>query len=335
MLYNREFISYFTEYTDYFFTYRPYNRYTNILEYYRNDCLLVESISEYIMNVYKNDSMEVCLTDNQYMPLISVPRQHIYYIIRNVILKPIQTVGFSFKFIEEMDINDNTLTKPLYMLLLKVLQARIIKYAVDSVIDDIRTYDHQSLKDDIALFIHHRVFDENDLRFEHMLDYTYIPQLFSIYECCTLHLFDESHPIITNGKIHTDINLSGCFTDKSVSELHSDLLMAFNRLHSNEFHITIIIKDENDYEYIKLLTNDTIKVSIDMIYHKEQDFKDACIEHFVNKSPNKFIKDIIYLHDIEYGLVNDVYEYPPHPPESFEEIPERVTPFLIDIMKST
>lgn len=327
MLYDGDSIAYFTEDS-------PYGHYTNILEHYHNDCLLVEAIIEYIMDVYKNDSIEVCLMDNEYMPLITVPQQHIYYIIRKAILNPIQTVGFPFKFIEDADTSDNTLTKPLYMLMLKVLQARIINYAVDGVIDDIRTYDHQSLKDDVALFIHHKVFDENDLRFEHMLDYTYIPQLYSIHEGCTLHLFDESHPIITNGKIHTDTDLSGCFSDKSVSELHSDLLMVLNRIRYNEQHITIIVKDENDYNYIKLLTDNTIKISISMIYHKAQDFKDACIEHFIDNSPNEFIKDIIYLHDAECGLISDVYEYPPHPPESFEEIPESITPFLINILKS-
>ena len=324
MLYDGDSISYFTEES-------PYSRYTNILEHYHNDCLLIEYIVEYIMDIYKNDGMEVCLIDNAYMPLITIPRQHAYYIIRNVILNPVQTIGFPFKFIEDTDINVNTLTKSLYTLMLKVLQAKVIKYIVDSVIDDIRTHDHQSLKDDIALFVHYKVFDENDLCFEHMLDYTYIPQLFSIYDSCTLHLFDESHPVITNGKIHTDTDLSGCFTDKSVSELHSDLLKLFNKLRYNEQYITILVKDENDYEYIKLLTDNTIKISIATIYHRAQDFKGACIEHFVDKYPNKFIKDIIYLHDAEYGMINDIYEYPPHPPESFEETPESITPFLINI----
>lgn len=327
MLYDGDSMAYFTENS-------PYSRYTNILEHYHNDCRIIEAIVEYTMDVYKNDSMEVCLMDNEYMPLITVPRQHIYYIIRNAILNPTQTIGFPFKFIEETNINDNALTKPLYMLMLKVLQAKIINYAIDGIINDICVHDHQLLKDDIALFVHHRIFDENDLRFEHMLDYTYIPQLYSIYEGCTLHIFDESHPVITNGKIHTDINLSGCFSDKSVSDLHSELLMVLNRIRSNEQDITIIVKDENDYNYIKLLTDNTIKISITTIYHKAQDFKAACIEHFIDKSPNDYIKDIIYLHNTEYGLVNDIYEYPPHPPESFEEVPESITPFLINIAKS-
>ena len=220
--------------------------------------------------------------------------------------------------------------------MLKVLQARIINHAVNEVINDIRADDPQIdlLRDNIAIFIRRTVFDDNALGFERIIDNTYIPPLYSIYESCTLHLFDESHPVVTNGKIHTDINLSGCFTDKPISELHSDLLMIFNKLRANEFHVTMVVKDENDYEYIKLLTDNTTAVYIKMIYHKAQDFKDACIEHFVNKSPNEFIKDIIYLHDDEYGLIDDVYEYPPHPPESFNEIPERIIPFLINIAET-
>ena len=334
MLFGSDSISCFTDDMDYFATDRPYNRYTNILEHYHKDSTIIDSIVNYAMNAYKNDNMEVCLIDNQYMPLITVPRQHLYYTIGTILLNPLQTIGFSFEITEDSNIKDNTLTKALYMLMLKVLQARVINYAIDGVINDICADDRQTLKDDIAIFIHRMIFDDNALEFERIIDHTVIPQLYSIYDSCTLHLFEDSHPVITNGKIHTDINLSGCFTDNSVSELHSDLLTVFNKSCANELHATVVIKDEDDYEYIKLLTDNTIKISINIVYHKTQDFKGACIEHFVNKLPNKFIKDIIYLHDDEYGLVNDIYDFPSHPPESFYEISERITPFLMDIAKT-
>lgn len=334
MLYDRDSMLHFTDDTCYFVTDRPYNRYTNILEHYHNDSPIIDSIVKYAMNVYKNDNMEVCLMDNSYMPLITVPRQHLYYTIGTILLNPLQTVGFSFEIAEEINIKDNTLTKALYMLMLKVLQARVINYAIDGVINDICTHDQRTLKDDVAKFVHRMLFDDNALEFERIIDHAVIPQLYSIYDSFTLHLFEDSHPVITNGKIHTDVNLSGCFTDKSISELHSELLTIFNKLRANEHHITAVIKDENDYEYINLLTDNSIKISIDMVYHKAQDFKGACVEHFVNKLPNKFVKDIIYLHDDEHGLVNDIYDFPPHPPESFYEVPERITPFLIDIAKT-
>jgi hypothetical protein len=235
-----------------------------------------------------------------------------------------------------VSVKDNILTKPLYMLMLKVLQAQMIKYAVEEAINDIYADDHQidSLKDDIAMFIHTKVFNENDLEFKQIIDNTHIPQLYGIYDFYMLHIFDESHPVIVNEKIHTDINLSGCFIDKSVSELHSDLLTVFNKLRSNEGHIVLTVKDEDEYSYVKVIIDNTTNISIDTIYHKAGDFKDACLEHFVKKSPNKFIKDIIDIHDNEYGLIDDVYDFPPHPPELFEEIPEPIRPFLMTITKT-
>ncbi len=329
MQYNDDYISYFMD--------GAYNRYTNILDHYHNDSPLIESIVKYAMDVYKNDNIETCLMDNEYITVIIIPREHLYYIIRSVLSNPLQTIGFSFNVIEDgTDVKDNTLTKPLYALMLKVLQAQIINHAVEDAINDIRADDHtiDSLKDDIAKFIHTTIFNENDLGFERIIDYTYIPQLYGVHDSYMLHIFDKSHPVIANEKIHTDIDLSGCFTDKSVSELHSELLTLFNKLYPNERHIILTVNDEDDYSYVKLITDNTINVSINMIYHNARDFKDICIEHFVNESPNKFVRDIIYLHDNEYGLINDIYDFPPHPPESLEEIPERITPFLINIAKT-
>lgn len=337
MQYNDDFISYFMDDTDYFFMNRAYTKYISILDYYHNDFPIIDSIVKYIMDVYENDNIEICLTANEYMPIITIPRQHLYYIISNALLNPLRTIGFSFKVIEDKtDLKDNVLTKSLYILMLKVLQARIIDRAVEEAINDIRADDHQidSLKDDIARFIHDTIFNENDLEFEHIIDCAYIPQLYGLHDSYILHIFDESHPIIINEKIHTDINLSGCFIDKSVSELHSDLLTIFNRPRHNERHIVLTVKDADDYSYIKVITDNTIRIAINTIYHKAEDFKYACIEHFINKSPNKFIKDIIELHDNEYGLIDDVYDFPPHPPESFEEIPEPIRPFLINIAKT-
>lgn len=329
MQYNDDFILYSMD--------GPYKRYTDILKYYHNDSPLIESIVKYVMDVYKKDNIETCLMDSECIPVITVPREHIYYIILSVLSNPLQTVGFSFKVIEEgTDVKDNSLTKLLYMLMLKVLQAQIITYAVKEVIKDIRADDHtiDLLKDDIAKFIHTTIFNENDLGFERIIDYTYIPQLYGIYDSYVLHIFDRSHPVIINEKIHTDIDFSGCFIDKAVSELHSELLTIFNKLCPNGRHIVLTVSDEDDYDYIKLITDSTINISVDIIYHNAMDFKDACIEYFINESPNEFIKDIIYLHDNEYGLINDIYEFPPHPPDSFEEIPERIIPFLIDIAKT-
>ena len=339
MQYNDDFTAYFIDDVDYAFINRAYTKYIAILDYYQNDYPIIDSIVKYIMDVYEKDNIEICLIEMEYIPVITVPRKHLYYIISNILLNPSQTIGFPFKVIKDdinISISDNILTKPLYMLMLKVLQARIINHAVKEAINDIYADDQQtdSLKDAIAMFIHTKVFNEDDLKFEQMINHTYIPQLYGLHDSYILHIFDESHPIIVNGKIHADINLSGCFIDKSVSELHSELLSAFNKLYSNENNIVLTVKDEDDCSYIKVVTNNTTNVSIDIIYHKVEDFKDACIEHFVNKFPNKFIKDIIELHDNEYGLIDDVYDFPPHPPESFEEIPEPITPFLINIAKT-
>ena len=343
MLSGSDFRSFFIVDDEYFFTNSPYKRYTGILDncHYGSD--IIESIIEYVMSVYEYDNIFTHLTVEGYPFFIRLPKQHLHYTLKDILLNPIRLLGIPLNVnmdnenSENLRKNTNILTKNRYIKILKVLQAKIIKYAAKEAIDDyIRADDHLTdrIMNEIAIFIHSKVFNENDLRLENIMDITFIPQFYSTNDEYTVHIFEVNHIVISTGKLHISTDLSGCFIGKSISELHTDLLTTLNGLPLDDHDIIIGIKDEDDYDYIKILLDNSVNISFNAIYHKADNFKDKCVKFFINGTQNEFIKDIIYLHDKEYGLINDKYDYPPHPPESFEEIPKRIIPFLIDIAKS-
>ncbi len=343
MLSSSDFRSFFMVNDEYFFTDSPYTRYTGILESYCSDSSIIESIIEYVMNIYKHDNISINLNVDGYPFFVSLPKQHLHYTLKDILLNPIRLLGIQLSVnmdnenTENLHKNTNILTKNQYIKMLKILQAKIIKYAVKGAIDDyIRADDHltNQIMNEIAMFVHRKVFNERDLRLENVMDIMFIPRLYSINDEYTIHIFDVKHPVIFNDKLHVSTDLSGCFIRKSISELHTELLTTLNRLALDDRDIIISINDENDYTYINLLMDNSVSITFNVIYHKADNFKDNCIEHFINGIQNEFVKDIIYLHDKEYGLINDNYDYPPHPPESFIEIPRSITPFLRYIAKN-
>ena len=59
-----QYLDEFIEDDDYFFTDSSYYRHVSILDCYHNDCPIIDSIIAYVMDVYKKDNIEVCLTND-------------------------------------------------------------------------------------------------------------------------------------------------------------------------------------------------------------------------------------------------------------------------------
>jgi hypothetical protein len=160
----------------------------------------------------------------------------------------------------------------------------------------------------------------------------------------TLHVFPKDHPLIVERAINIVKDLSNCFTDKSLPELYSELLTIINHWTMMEPEIAIIINSEDDYEYIKLLSDNCRNGTINVIYHDVESFIDSCKRFYKEstvggtyhavQSEDPVIKQLIALHDLQQGLTDDEFEYPAHPPDDMYLLSKPLRPILYKIGKS-
>jgi hypothetical protein len=355
--------SYFSPFFDDFKDNHDYYHYIGILDYEAELPQIVKVIVEHIMERIRSNNIDIMLEVDDLPVLCVIPKEHLMILIGEYILKSSQLMARPITVIaEEFSVNnrqttrstdktyernDSTFTKEDYVLLIRLLKAKIMQFSVDVYMKSYTCahdqYDEKRAVAAIVKFIDDNVFWDKDISYANLFKPSYIPSLFMNQSDLTLHVFPKDHPLIVERAINIVKDLSNCFTDKSLPELYSELLTIINYWIMAEPEIAIIVETNDDYEYIKLLTNNCRNGMIKVIYHDTMHFIESCKRFYKEymdsntcypiplKDP--VIKQLIALHDLQQGLTNDEYEYPEHPPDDMDMLPKPLRHILYKIGK--
>lgn len=344
---------------------RSYYRYISILEHETDLPPIIKIIAERIMSRVQSNHIDMMLEADDLPVLCVIPKEHLMFLLGEYILKSSQLMDRPITVIaEEFSVNntrqtphstdktykhdESLFTKEDYALLIRLLKAKIIQFSVNAYMDShIRAYDQcdeNRAVSAIVQFINDNVFWDEDISYANLFKPSHIPSLFMNQKDLTLHIFPKNHPLIVEQAMHITSDLSNCYIDKSLPDLYSDLLTIINYWIMVELEIAITVESENDYEYIKLLTDNCRNGTVNVIYHDTSCFIESC-KRFYNESKDydiyypfplkdPIIKQLIALHDLQQGLTDDDFEYPEHPPDDMDMLPKPLRPVLYRIGKN-
>ena len=250
----------------------------------------------------------------------------------------------SAKDSKERIIEGESFDKNDYLKLIELLRFKMIDFALETYRKSFTYADDQpNIKREIANYIASNVFYQPDIEYGKIFDPNHSPSLIVQHNEHTIHCFNKDYPLIVKQKLDIDMDLSGAFIGLSVIELHSTLMDLLNNYLYDDRETVVLVDTEDDYQYIDILTKNVRNGSVSVIYHSTNAFIESCRRfyresaaaemHWYHDSADPIVKRIIQLHDIQKGLTNDDFEYPDHPPESSDELPEPIRPIIYRIGK--
>lgn len=341
-----------------------YHHHLSILDHEDGLPEIVKAIAERIMERVRSNNIDVLLDVDDIPVPCTIPKEHLVYLLSEFILKSSQISNKRITVVaEEFSVknnsraqrtdvtikrNDSTFTKGDYDLLVRLLKAKVMQFAVDD--GYMKTYirAHDPHDESVAIsaivkFINDNVFWKDDIAYANIFNATHVPRLFMIQEELTIHAFVNDHPLVVEQQVVIAKDLSNCFVKLTVAELYSELLTIINCVPLMEREIAIVVESEDDYDYIDLLTKNSRNGIVGTIYHPTLPFVEACKRFYKEaaevdmiydyRSNDPLIKQLITLHDLQYGLIDDQFEYPEHPPEDEGELPKALKPILYRIGK--
>lgn len=363
---NSEFEPFFDDFT---YNEDPYGQYKRMRDFPSDYSVTIRTIAERIMQSVRDKNIDVIIEVDDLPILFSVPYTHLTYLLGENILnasrlmeRRITVIAEEISFSNtqqrqtddltkdstntttERDIEGETFDKNDYLKLIELLRFKMIDFALETYRRSFTYADDQpNINRAIANYIESNVFHQMDIEYSRIFDPNHSPSLFAQHDEHTIHCFDKDHPLIVKQKLDIDKNLSGAFINLSVVELHSQLMDLLNNYLYDEGETVVLVDTEDDYQYINLLTKNVRNGSVSTIYHPTNSFIESCRRfyrestatetHWYHDSADPIIRRIIQLHDCQNGLTNDDFEYPAHPPESPDELPEPIRPIIYRIGK--
>jgi hypothetical protein len=337
----------------------PYEKYIKMTKFPPNYSPIVNAVAERIMEEIHKENIDVMIEADDLPVLFSIPATHLLFLLRKHISNVSQIAGKRITVIakeisfsstsnglkddtEDLPKKDNLFTGNDYKELIELLQYMLIDFSIKSYRNSFTHADDQSFESAaekaIAEYVYEKIFYCKDIEYGNFFRLSRIPSLTIKQERHTIHSFRKDHPLIVERKIDIDMDLSNVSTKHSVPEIHSLLMDLLNNYLYDEYETAVLVDGEDDYEYIKQLTKNTQNGSIDLIKHSTDEFIEICRRFYKDCSSNyqssyniikePVIKYIISLHDRQKGLTNDEFDYPEHPPEYPDELPEPIIPFL-------
>ena len=338
--------------------------YTYILDYEAEIPSIIKTIADRIMERVRLNNVDTMLEADDLPVLCTIPTEHMMFLLGEFILRASQIMNkhitviaeeFSVKnnhqptrLIDRYTHNESVFTKDDYSLLIRLLKAKTMQFAVDIYLKSyIRAYDHHDESKAVAAivkFINNNVFYQEDIDYARLFDTTHIPKLFMNQETLKIHLFTKDHPLIAECHVNIVKDLSNCFIDKTVPELYRDLMNLVNFWANAEPEIAIAVNTTDDGDYIKLLTDNCRNGTIEVIQHSTSQFIESCKRfykefeeshtYYGTKSSDPIIMQLIALHDLQFGLTDDDFDYPEHPPDDMDMLPKPLRPILYRIGKA-
>lgn len=295
-----------------FTVYDAYHRYTYPLQLEANPT--VQEIVMHIVEEYNKNSIDIMMEVNGQTIMFPIPAQHIIFLLRDAL--------------KEMEITDLRADID-GKWLLALLEAHIIKLSVETYTKNF-TYVHDTsllMEDSIARYIHDRVFYDREAWFDKLIDHDYIPPLHMISDTHTIHVFSKTHPVICHKRINTDDDLYRCRLMEPM-DVYAKLLNILNNYLIDEHDSVIIVENEDDYALIASMTKNCCNGFIETIYHESRSFIESCKRYCVHLVKDEYISDIVHVHDTQNGLIDDMSPCTNHPPETPDDMPTSILPFI-------
>ncbi len=342
-----------------------YYHYLSILDYEDGLPEIIKAIAERIMERVRSNNVDATLDIGDMPVSCIIPKEHMLFLLGEFILKSSEISNKRITVVaEEFSIknpgqtrqtgaaikdSDSTFTKKDYDLLVRLLKAKTMQFAVDNYMSSyIRSHDpndEQRAIRAIVNFINDYVFWKEDIAYANIFNAAYIPRLFTYEKGLTIHAFAKDHPLIAEQQVVIGADLSKCSVELTVAELYSVLLTISNcyvPMLSRE--VAVIVESENDYDYIDMIAKNNRNGFISTVYHPTLPFIEACKRFYEEtvemdmiyeyQSNDPLIEQLITLHDLQYNLIDDRYECSEHPPEDDDcVLPILLKPVLYRIGK--